>query len=760
MPALQSRKISLAIALAAGLGMTAPALAQDEAADDGPSFNRPNEDEPVPSPSVQDAPNDTGTGDRVIEFAADKLTYSDDSDIVEAEGYVLLERDGYRLAADKVVWNRATGRVFASGEVKLVSEDGDIAYGENVELTDTLADGVVENMLIVMADGGRLAARRGIREDGFVTLEDAAYTGCAVETSDGCPKDPSWQVRAEKVYYDPERKRISYDNARIELFGLPVIPLPEFSHTFGGGAESGLLVPGFGYSNSNGVEVSIPYYWRIADNRDLRLTGYVFSDVAPMLGGRYRARVEKGAYQIEAYGTSSRRVDISESDFDRQRDLRGYLSASGELQHDANWSSEASIRLASDRTFADRYDITEDDRLRSTVALQRVDAESFFEVRGWYVQTLRPNDVQDQIPFALPQIDFRYRPREEIMGGNLSFQANTLAVARWDGQDTQRAFASARWDRRTMLPGGQRLTFSLFGRGDLYHSDENFDTIEPLYRGEAGWQTRGIASAAADLEYPLIGTAFGGTQLFTPRVQIVASPKLKNLDIPNEDSRAVDLEDSNLFALNRFPGYDRYEDNVRVTYGFDWKLMRDDFTIDATLGQSYRLSNRSTIFPDGTGLSDRMSDAVGRVEVRWLDNLALTGRFRLDKDNAALRRIEVDATVGGRRTYAKAGYLRLDRNISGLEDLADREEMRLAGRLQISRFWSVYGTAIFDLTNAAEDPLSDADGFEPVKSRVGIAYEDDCLAVSFSWRRDYEDRGDADAGNSFRFRLSFRNLGG
>ncbi len=44
--------------------------------------------------------------------------------------------------------------------------------------------------------------------------------------------------------------------------------------------------------------------------------------------------------------------------------------------------------------------------------------------------------------------------------------------------------------------------------------------------------------------------------------------------MPNEDARAIDLEDSNLFALNRFPGYDRVEDGVRFTYGVDWQFTR------------------------------------------------------------------------------------------------------------------------------------------------------------------------------------------
>ena len=87
-----------------------------------------------------------------------------------------------------------------------------------------------------------------------------------------------------------------------------------------------------------------------------------------------------------------------------------------------------------------------------------------------------------------------------------------------------------------------------------------------------------------------------------PRVQLVLTPPTPNIDIPNEDARSVDLEDSNLFALNRFPGYDRWEDSSRVTYGLDWSLDRKNLSIESTVGQSYRFSSRESIFPDGTGL--------------------------------------------------------------------------------------------------------------------------------------------------------------
>jgi LPS-assembly protein len=304
------------------------------------------------------------------------------------------------------------------------------------------------------------------------------------------------------------------------------------------------------------------------------------------------------------------------------------------------------------------------------------------------------------------------------------------------------------------------MTLTAFGRGDAYHTDESDSTAVDIYSGTDGWHFRGIGALAADFKWPLVGAAFGGTQRLTPRVQLVLTPPTPNLDIPNEDARAVDLEDSNLFALSRFPGYDRWEDGSRVTYGVEWAFERPNLSITSNIGQSYRLTHDPGIFPDGTGLTDPLSDVVGRTRVRYGRWIDFTQRFRLDKDNFAVRRHELDLTFGSEQTYAQIGYLRLNRNIStAVEDLRDKEELRLAGRVKFARYWSVFGATVLDLTGKQEDPLSLADGFEPARHRLAIAYEDECLELGVSWRRDYERLGNFTKGSTFSFSFALKGLG-
>ena len=698
---------------------------------------------------------------RAIDFEADIVDYDSGQDVVSARGNVLLRSEDQSVRADVVRWDRRTGVIEAVGNVRFVDEDGNQLYSSSVELTDRFEAGAMEDLLLALREGGRLAAESGSRaEDGTITLNRAAYSACAVTDPDGCDKAPSWRITAERVIYDPEERRVRFRGAYLELFGARLLPLPGLSVRTDGGAIGGFLVPDLRLSESNGLEVSGEYYFRLDDNRDAKLGATLYTEAPPMVFGQYRHLADKGAFQVTGYATHSRRISDFTNIPTSESDFRGYIDANGRFQFDRNWSLNSSLRLATDRTFLRRYDISRDDRLRSIAELERIDSDSYFQLAGYATQTLRLNQEQGQVPIALPVLDYRKRVQDPLLGGNVELQFNTLAIVRDVGQDTQRAFAKAQWDLRRVTPLGQVVKLTALARGDVYHSSDNALTQTAIYRGLPGWQARGIGLAAVDVQWPFAGPAFGGTQIFTPRVQLVATPPIRNLAVPNEDARAIDLEDSNLFSLNRFPGYDRVEDGVRVTYGLDWELTRPGLRVKSTLGQSYRLDKDKDILVDGTGLSERVSDFVGRTEIRFRDFVTLAHRYRLDKDNLAIRRNEFDATVGTRSTYVEVGYLRLNRDIAqGIEDLQDREEVRVATRVAFANYWSIFGAGVINLTDRNEDPTFVSDGFQPIRTRLGIAYQDDCLELGFTWRRDYVDQGDAQRGDTFQLYFSLRNLG-
>jgi LPS-assembly protein len=96
---------------------------------------------------------------------------------------------------------------------------------------------------------------------------------------------------------------------------------------------------------------------------------------------------------------------------------------------------------------------------------------------------------------------------------------------------------------------------------------------------------------------------------------------------------------------------------------------------------------------------------------------------------------------------------------SAIEDLKDSEELRAAGRIAFARYWSLFGSGVFSLSENAKDIQLIGKGFQPLRTRLGIGYQDDCLELGLTWRRDFVTTGDARQGDTFEIRFALRNLG-
>ena len=247
--AIRSTATSVALVFAL---FAAPALAQDQTAPD------PLREHPTSQVGTKPAPQGVKPAtDNQVTFEATGANYDDKANTVTVFGNVILRRGDQSVRADELTWNRGTGEIVATGNIRFVDADGNQLFTERLELTDEFKAGAMENMLYVLREGGRLAARRGTRgENGQVVLSDAAYSACAVETSDGCPHQPSWRITARRVVFDPDKKTVKFYGSRIELFGMQLLPLPPITIATDGRPISGLLIPDIQLNASNGVQLS------------------------------------------------------------------------------------------------------------------------------------------------------------------------------------------------------------------------------------------------------------------------------------------------------------------------------------------------------------------------------------------------------------------------------------------------------------------------------------------------------------------------
>ena len=106
---------------------------------------------------------------------ADELVYDFDNEIVSAIGGVEIHYDGFTVEADKVTYYQRSGRLIASGGVRIVEPDGNIVTASQADITDDLRDGFVENINVQTVGRARFAARSADRRDGNITIFNNGY---------------------------------------------------------------------------------------------------------------------------------------------------------------------------------------------------------------------------------------------------------------------------------------------------------------------------------------------------------------------------------------------------------------------------------------------------------------------------------------------------------------------------------------------------------------------------------------------------------
>lgn len=687
--------------------------------------------------------------DETIDLAADQMTFDPETEIVTATGNVVISNNGYHLRADKVEYSQKTGIVHAYDHVRITEPGGNVLLLDEVELTDDLSEGFIRNVRLMLSDGSRLAARDGVRTgDNRTTLNYAVYSPCTVcETKPN--KKPLWQIKAVRIIHDQEKQRIYYKNAVLEMFGIPVAYLPFLSHPDANvERESGLLTPSVNHRKELGFSIAIPYYISFSKSSDATITPIVTTKEGIVLRGEYRRHMGFGQFRTDGSITYVDERDDANA-LTGSKDLRGHFFSNGEFRHGKRWRSVYQFQLASDDTYLRRYGFSRLDTLTSDYRAEGFYGRSYASIRSLWFQGLRVEDDQGLTGFPLPLMQFDYVGKPGKFGNVVRGNVSALALHRTNGQDTRRVSARTSWELPYTNDLGQIFKISATLRGDMYNVRQSDRNDLPVFAGEDGTKGRFLPHLSVSASWPWMRSGKGSYQVIEPLLNLVVAPDGGNpIAIPNEDSRTFELTDANLFSDNRFPGLDRWEGGTRLTYGARWGLYSGKFRSEVLVGQSIRFNDEEVVFPEGSGLTGRFSDIVGRWDISIDGLIDIAHRFRLDKNSLTLRRNEIDASIGGDKHKLTVGYFQLKRNRQA-EGLEDREEIRVTGEFRIKGNWTFFGNITQDLTT----------GRSGVAHGAGLLYRDECLEFSLAWRKSFTQDRDIVPGSSINFRISLKHLG-
>jgi LPS-assembly protein len=687
---------------------------------------------------------DLGEGP-VLMFAREVRLEPDD--VIVAEGDVEILRGERRLLADLVRYDQRADRIEALGNITLVEPSGEVLYADRIVFSGDLRNGVASELRARLQDDSLLASSEGRRIDGTRTeMDKVVYSPCPICEDSEDP--PLWQITAEQVTHDQETRNITYKNAFLEMFGVPVAYMPYFAHPDPTvERRTGFLPPIFGSDSNLGFTLETPYYIDLAPNYDLTVAPIFTTKENAVLTSEYRHLLENGRFDLGGSITYATKAGTESDPNPSEQGFRGHIEGEGDFDLPNYWGWGYNLAVASDDTYLNRYDFSDADVLQNRLFTERIWSRNYAVIQGFGFQGLREDDDQGRIPIAAPQAELDLTSEPMLWDSRVGLNSSGLVLTRTDGLDTRRLSTGVAWELPKQGPIGDLYRLTLSARGDFYNTDGNPETFDD--DGGTDNVGRFVPRATLDWSWPLLGEGFGFSHMVEPIVSATWSTTGNNpSSIPNEDSQDVEFDDTNLFKPSRFPGIDRVEGGGKISYGVRYGLFGERReTVSGLFGQLYKFSDDPDI-PGESGFEGRgFSDYVGRIDVRPTDWLSLRYRFRLDQDSASLLRNEVGATLG-------ISWLRLDAQYLFLEDdpadpeIGARQEVIAEGELRATSWLSFQGRL---RRNLEEDRW--------ISYRLGLTYIHPCLEVFAGMQRRFTDDRDADGDLSIAVRLAFKNLG-
>jgi LPS-assembly protein len=679
---------------------------------------------------------------------ADEVLYDTEAEIVVARGKVEIAKGDRILLCDELVYERKTGTVRASGNVALTNAKGDTSFASSVTLDEDLSEGIAEDLGILLADDSRLAAHFATRHAGHVNeLRRVVFTPCKVcKEKDGPPV--LWQIRADRVTHDEERKTITYRNAYLDFYGIPVFYTPYFVHPDPSiERKTGLLAPTFGRSTDLGFMAELPVFWNISPSLDATLRPVFLTQENPVLKADIRHRIPAGHYELEMSGTYvDKRNNLGQ--VVPGEEFRGHLFGRGRFAFAKTWYTGFDVELTTDDTYLRRYDIFNETRLQTNLYAERFWNRNSLVIDSFWFQGLRVNDIQQQIPFIVPLIRHIQYFDAPGIGGQIKLQSNALVLERQKGTDSRRLSTQIEWSRRWIASLGQLFEPNLSLRGDVYHTDNAPGPLLPGVTRASEVIARGQPKASLTWRWPLMRTGVRMSQLVEPVAQVIYRPEGGNhAVIPNEDSLAFEFGEDNLFDENKLPGIDRWEDGSRANVGLHLALYgARSGVVDMLIGQSFSF-NEMAGFGARSGLDRRESDYVGRLRVSPHPNLSIIHRFRLDQNTLKIEKNQLDVRSVFGPLSLEGSYARLEQTLSSAVPTT-REEFTGEIGVDFLTYWRLSAQTRRDIN------LN-----RTVQNAASLGYTDECFIFELRWIQDYTTDRDVPPTNGFFVRMVFDHLG-
>lgn len=597
------------------------------------------------SPKLDEALPTTGDQALPVFIEADRLSGRTDQDLL-IEGGVVLRKAGTVIRADRMEYESPTDQVRASGNVR-INRKGNVFEGPLLELKIDAFEGFFNapRYHFLRNDGQGDAERADFLDASRTIIHNATYTTCLRRP--GPAWMPDWILRATRLELDNDEDVGIAHGAVLSFKDVPILPLPAVSFPLSDKRKSGFLPPTIGAGSDNGIEVSAPYYWNIAPNRDATLTPKLMTHRGIDLGAEFR---------------------YLEPSFNGM--VRGNYTPADRLTDTDRWGASLAHQ---------QLELTDYGALRLGFNVNRVSDNNY-----WRDYTFNGTST-NATTFAGAAITQRLLPNDAFAQWAWGPFTSTMRVLRW--QTLQDATApivppydrDPQWSGRFALTNVQGLDWAVDLDATRFVSDP-LQTLQPNARrgfaqlqvsrpwlAPAGFITPKLQLHAAAYQYdaaladgsqsassavPTLSLDSGLVferdvrlwdhdlvQTLEPRAFYVYTPYRNQSQLPNYDTAQNDFNFASVFTENAFTGHDKISDNNLLTLGLTTRFLDAQSGAQiARFGVAQRLrfeDQRVTLDanakPAQQGFSDVMLGASFNLDERWMLDSTLQYNAKTDQ---------------------------------------------------------------------------------------------------------------------------------
>ena len=658
----------------------------------------------------------------------------------------IIDTDGNKTLIDMFDYSILTSIFFSKGNIKVYDvNNNNYNFSEiyidekNKKIIGSDVKAFLNQDDISISDENepRFFANAMVLSENISTFEKGIFTYCKNRKNDKCPP---WTLQSKKIKHDLAKKTIYYDNVILKVYDFPIFFAPKFSHPDATvKRRSGLLVPSLSNSNTLGSGINVPYFWNIADDRDLTITPKIYLSENPLFLTEYRQDFKNSSLIVDAgYTLGYKKKDNKKTSGGRSHFFANFKKDLIDKK-EVKSNLSAKVEKVSNDTYVKIHDINTSLVDKNKTVLEN-SINYTYQNKDFYAEVT---------PSVFEDISKKGNLRDEYLLP-LTIEKNILSSNKYGFVD---------------LASNLRIrNYQVNKQMNLFVNDFNWKSnnwinklgFENYFEGlvktvnyEAN-KTKEFKNDNTNSELNSALGFFGKLPLFkndtynknyytlTPRFLLRYAPgHMRDMKSGGK------LNYGNLYSLDKINKIDVVESGLSATLGFEYKKRKLDkennisnevFSFSA--GQVIKDQENMDI-PSSTSLDQKFSDLVGETNYNVNDKIKLNYNFALDQNYKELNYNEIGTDFNFESAKFNVSYLQEKNHIGNQEYVQSGMDYKLNNSSELS-----FDTKRNLLTSSAEF------------YNLSYNYINDCLKAGVAYRREFYTDRDIDATNTLMFTIS------